>query len=178
MKLEPPFRNDSNQRYSKQLFYEQWTQLPIEMRAIEPAFSLHIKRDGLICFREEYVNDGDMSGYTTSVRLLGDYGYWKHLMKAGWFRDAVAEWNEELEAKLYAEGMAKIRTLASSDDKGALTAAKYLADKQFKEDKGKVVRGRPSKEEVEGNLKAMSRDMSDTAKDAERIGLLKVVTNG
>lgn len=173
MKLEPPFRNEYNQRYSKQLFYEQWQQLPLDQRAIEPAFSLHIKREGLTCFREEYVNDGDMSGYTTSVRLLGDYGYWKHLMKAGWFREAVAEWNEELEAKLYAEGMKKIRELADSDDKGALTAAKYLADKNFKLEKKASARGRPSKEEIEGRLNQEAREISDVEADAERIRLIK-----
>lgn len=163
-----------NQRYSKQLFYELWQTLPLDDRAIEPAFSLHIKREGLICFREEYVNDADMSGYTTSVRLLGDYGYWKHLMKASWFRDAVKEWDEEIEAKLYAEGMLKIRQLASSDDKGALTAAKYLADKNFKLEKKGTVRGRPSNEEVEGVLKEAARELSEHEQDAERIGLVVV----
>lgn len=172
MKLEPPFRNEYNQRYSKQLFWEQHIQLPLDQRTIEPAFSLHIKREGLICFREEYVRDADMSGYTTTIRLLGDYGYWKHLMKAAWFRDAVRDWNEELEAKLYAEGVAKIRALANSDDKGALTAAKYLADRNFKLDKKSPTRGRPSNEEVEGELKAQTKELSDVEQDAARIKLV------
>jgi hypothetical protein len=124
--------------------------------------------------REEYVKDGDMSGYKTSVRLLGDYGYWKYLLRAGWFRDAVQAWNEELEAKLYSEGMDKIRAIATSDDKGALAAARFLANREFKLDKKSNVRGRPSKEEVEGRVNEMAREVSDTESDAVRIGL-KVV---
>lgn len=175
MKLEPPFRNHMNQRYSKQLFYEMWQTLPLEDRSIEPAFSLHIKRPDLICMREEYVKDGDMSGYKTSTRLLGDFGYWKHLMRAGWFRDAVKEWNEELEAKLYSEGLEKIRTIANSNDKGALAAAKYLADRQFKLEKKTNQRGRPSNEEIQGKVNEMARELTDHEADAERIGL-RVVT--
>lgn len=168
-----PFRNEGNQRYSKQLFYEQWIQLPIDQRVIEPAFSLHVKRDGYTHLGKEYVNDCDLSGYTTSTRLFGDFGYWKHLLKAGWFREAVAIWDEELEAKLYAQGLKKIRELANSEDKSALTAAKYLANREFKRNAQGPKRGRPSNEEVEGRLKQEAESKSDLESDAARIRLIK-----
>ena len=154
-----------------------WRTLEEKDRTFEPPFSLHIKRDGLICMREDYVNDADPSGYKTSTRLLGDFGYWKYLMRAGWFRDAVKEWNDELEAKLYSEGLTKIRTIAASEDKGALAAARYLADRGFKLDKTKSTRGRPSAEEVEGKLKEEARELSEHEEDAARIGLSIVKGN-
>ncbi len=172
IKPKPPYRNESNQRYSKQLFHDQWIQLPIESRVIEPVFTLFYPKDGLICLRTEYVNDADPSGYTTAVRLFHDYGYWKHLLKAGWFRDAVRIWDEELEAKLYAEGLAKIRELANSEDKGALTAAKYLANREFKASTQGPKRGRPSSEEVEGRLNQEAEAKSDLENDAARIRLI------
>lgn len=172
-KIKPPYRNEHNQRYSKQLFWEQWTQLPIDQRIIEPAFSLHIQREGLICLGREYIQDGDPTGYTTSVRLFQDYGYWKHLLKAAWFRDAVKIWDEELEAKLYAEGLAKIRAVALGDSPSALSAARYLADKQFKLDKSATKRGRPTSEEVEGALNEAARERSEVEDDAARIRLVK-----
>ncbi len=171
-KVKYPFRNETNQRYSKQLFYEQWIQLPIDQRVIEPAFSLHIQRDGYINLGRKYLEDCDPTGYTTATRVFGDFGYWKHLLKASWFREAVRIWDEELEAKLYSQGLAKIRELANSDDKGALTAAKYLANKEFKLDTKGTVRGRPSNEEVEGKLAEVARDKIDLEDDAARIRLV------
>lgn len=173
MKLSAPFRNETNQRYSKQLFWEQWVQLPIDARIIEPAFSLHQEKDGLVCLGKEYIRDADPSGYTTATRLFGEFGYWKHLLKAGWFREAVGLWNEELEAKLYSEGLAKIRELANSDDKGALTAAKYLANREFVGNRSGPKRGRPSNEEVEGRLVSEAKELSEVADDAARIRLVR-----
>lgn len=172
-KVKYPYRNETNQRYSKQLFYEQWITLPHDLRTIEPAFSLHIQREGYKNLGREYLADCDPTGYTTSTRIFGDYGYWKHLMKAAWFRDAVAIWDEELEAKLYAQGLAKIRELANSDDKGALTAAKFLANKEFKLNASGPKRGRPSNEEVEGKLAQVAQELSEVNEDAARIRLVK-----
>lgn len=173
-KLQPPYRNETNQRFSKQLFHELWITLPVVERTIEPAFSLHLQRDGLICLGREYIKDCDPTGYTTAVRLFHDFGYWKHLLKAGWFRDALKTWDEELEAKLYSEGLAVIRALAKSDDKGALTAAKYLANKEFRLDNKTTKRGRPSSDEVEGRLAEEAREINEVDEDAARIRLVSV----
>src|SRR6476661_10606613 len=136
MKLQLPFKNETGQRYTKQLFHEMWINLPIELRRGEPPFTLNHKKDGLICFREEYVRDADPTGYTTSTRLLGDFTYWTLLCKTSWFRDALESWNEELEAKLQAEAMRKIREIAEGDDAKALAAAKFLAQKEYKKAAG------------------------------------------
>lgn len=172
-KVQFPYRNEHNQRYTRQLFYEQWIQLPTENRVVEPAFTLFQTKEGYTNLGREYIADADPSGYTTSTRIFGDFGYWKYLMKAQWFREAVKIWDEELEAKLYAEGLAKIRKLALSDDKGALTAAKYLAGKEFKLSSVGPKRGRPSKEEVEGVLAESARELSEIELDAARISLVK-----
>ena len=173
-KLKPPYRNESNQRYTKQLFWEQWINLPIEDRVIEPVFTLYLDREGLINLGKAYVQDADPSGYKTATRIFHDFGYWAHLMKAGWFREAVETWDKELEAKLYSEGLDKIRLIALSDDKGALAAAKYLADKQFRKDNNTtIMRARPSKKEDEVKLYEAAREEQALREDAERIRLVK-----
>lgn len=172
-KVKYPYRNENNQRYTRQLFYEQWSQLPTENRIVKPAFTLYHTKEGMTNLGREYINDCDPTGYTTAIRIFGEYSYWKHLLKASWFREAVRVWDEELEAKLYAQGLAKIRDLANSDDKGALTAAKYLANKEFKLDRKGPVRGRPSNDEVEGKLAQAAQDVSDLESDAARIRLIK-----
>lgn len=175
-KIQPPYRNEQNQRYTRQLFYEQWSNLPIENRVVGPAFTLFQDREGLINFGKEYINDNDPTGYTTATRLLGEYAYWKFLMKVQWFREAKEIWDEELDAKLTSEGLAKIRQIALSEDKGALVAAKYLANQDYKNANNKKSahsRGRPSKEEVAGHLAQEAREAKETLEDAERIKLVR-----
>lgn len=168
----PPFKNSQNQRYTKQLFWEEWRELPVDERLIQPPFTLNMDKEGYVNFGREYVNDQDPSGYTTSTRLLGDFAHWKYLLKAKWFREAVETWNEELDAKLYASGMRKIRELANSDDRGALVAAKFLVQEGYK-DKDKVTtRGRPSKAELVGNMKNALDEARSLEDDAIRIGLV------
>lgn len=170
-RIQAPFRNETNQRYTKQLFHEQWVTLPIEDRVIEPAFTLFQNKEGLINLGKEYIADADPSGYTTSTRIFKDFGYWKHLLKAAWFREAVRQWDEELEAKLYSEGLFAIREMATDEDsKSRLTAAKYLADRNFVLDKKNVLkRGRPSNDEVEGRLKEEAAEAKELQEAAERI---------
>lgn len=170
-KIPFPYKNENNQRYSKQLFYETWRELPVDQRLGDPPFSLTLERDGLICFGKEYIADGDPSGYKTSTRLLGDFAYWKHLLRAGWFRDAVEQWNEELDAKLKAEALDKIREIAKGDDAKALAAAKFIATQEYKKSGG-AKRGRPSKEEVLGKLEEEARNERDLQEDAARIRLI------
>ncbi len=171
-KIPFPYKNDTNQRYTKQLFYEQWRDLPVDLRLGDPPFTLYQEKPDHVYFGREYVLDADPTGYKTSVRLLGTFAYWKHLLKAGWFRDAVAEWNEELDAKLKAEAMDKIREISGGDDAKALNAAKFLATHEYR--KNEVAkRGRPSKEEIAGRLTQDAADEKALAADAERIRLVK-----
>ena len=135
-------------------------------------FTLTYPKPGLVCLGKEYIADGDPSGYTTSTRLFRDFGYWEYLKKAGWFREALRLWDEELEAKLYSEGMLKIREVAKSEDKGALVAARYLANLEFKKGKGPLKRGRPSNDEVEGKLNQIASEEKELEEAANRIRLV------
>jgi hypothetical protein len=165
-----PYKNATNQKYSKQLFYEKWIELPIDMRRHEPPFTLNNEKEGFLCFRKEYVNDGDPTGYTTAMRIFKDYFYWEYLCGIAWFNEAKEGWDRELDAKLKAEGIKKIRELAQGDDPKALNAAKFLATLDYK--RGGLKRGRPSKEEIDGNIKAAIKDRQAIDDDAARIKLV------
>lgn len=146
--------------------------MPIEMRSVEPPFTLNNPKEGYICFREEYVKDSDPTGYTTAKRIFGDYSYWEFLCGISWFKEAKQKWDVELDAKLQSEGMKKIRELAGGEDAKALAAARFLALLEHKKGKISVKRGRPSKEEIEGNLKAETQNRKEIDADAERIRLI------
>lgn len=169
-KLKFPYRNEYGHRYTKALFLELMQTIPLEERVADAPFTLHRKLEGYICFGDEYVNDGDPTGYTTSKRLLGEYAYWKYLEKRDWFREALAVWNEELDAKLASEGIRKIRELALGDDAKALQAAKYLSNLEHKRNGAK--RGRPSKEEIQGNIAIEADEARRLQEDLQRISLV------
>ena len=169
-KLKYPYKNDSGQKYTKQLFYEQWINMPIENRVVEPPFTLNNPKEGYICFREEYVKDSDPTGYTTAMRLLGDYTYWQYLMKVRWFVEAKKGWDEELDAKIESQALAKIQEIANSDSKSAMSAARFLAQLEYRKNGPK--RGRPSNDEVEGLLKEEAKHRASVEDDAARIGLI------
>jgi hypothetical protein len=173
MKPTAPFRNSESGWFTKCLFYETCVNIEIVKRNCEPVFTLHADIPGLINFGREYINDMDPTGYATSKRLLKDYQHWLHLNKFTWFTNAKEQWDLEIDARVRSEAIASIRAIAGDvEDKGALQAAKYLADKGLS-DKAKT-RGRPSKLEIEAALKAETEEQKQIEKDLGRISL-KVV---
>lgn len=170
----------NNVRYTRLLFWEQQQLLPNDQKKIDPLFTLHINKPGLINFRQRYVALGDPTGYKISQQLLEDYSHWQLLMKCPWFREAKEIWDAELDAKLASEGLDAIKTYADGVEGVSaavqLQAARYLADKAYKASSkadSASKRGRPSKEEIEGNLKADVASAAEVAKDLDRIRLVK-----
>lgn len=171
----PSFRTEMNARRSRQLFYEFWCLLPVADRIPSPVFTLHEDRPGLINLGAAYVQLGDPTGYKLSKQYLESYDHFQFFMKSSWFREAKEVWDRELDAKLSSEGLDTIREYAKGEEgvpvSTALAAAKFLANKAYK-DKGSP-RGRPSKEEVAGNLKQETENASAFADDAARIKLVR-----
>jgi hypothetical protein len=171
MKPKPPFKTENNVWYTQALFWEHVINKPIDQRLFEPVFSLYDDKPGLINCRKTFVELGDPTGYKWAIRYLGDYEHWKRLVKCSWFQEAYDVWMNELKMKLQSEALDTIRDISQGENPAqALVASKYLASFEW-EKKG---RGRPSKEEVQGELKHAARVLSEEDKDFERIQL-KVV---
>ena len=103
-KLKAPYKNAGNQRYSKQLFLEKWREISLELRTVEPPFTLYLRKEGYVCLGEEFVKDADPTGYKTAMRIFGEYAYWEYLCGIRWFVEALDTWNKELDAKLSQRG--------------------------------------------------------------------------
>jgi hypothetical protein len=178
-KAKYPFKNDSGQRYSKQLFRDLWVNLPVEGRTVHPCFTLHDDVEGYINFGREYINLEDTTGYKIAMRYFKTYDFWEFLMRSPWFREAKAVWDREIEAKLQAEALTAIRRIAADEeDKGRLSAAKFLYEAAggVAKKNGPRVRGgagRPSKEEVQGIIKQEAEDQKSLLSDLERIRAVK-----
>lgn len=171
----PAFRTEMNARRSRQLFYEFWCNLPVDDRLPSPVFTLHEDRPGLINLGAAYVSLGDPTGYKLSKQYLESYDHFQFFMKSSWFREAKEVWDKELDAKLASEGLDSIREYAKGIEgvpsSVTLAAAKFLANKSYKEKNPS--RGRPSKEEVAGNLKTETEAAQTYIDDAARIKLVR-----
>jgi hypothetical protein len=150
------------------LFWERWRNCDKDHQYCDPVFTLYEDRPGLINARKTFIELEDPTGYQWAIKYLGDWSHWLKLMKAPWFREAYETWLDELSIKLKSEAIQKIRAIAEKEgDKQALPAARYLADETW----NKSPRGRPSKAQLQGELKKEVERLSIEDEDAKRIGL-------
>jgi hypothetical protein len=164
------FRGPSGKYFTRQLFHEESIDLPIEKRAIKPFFTLYRDREGLINFGKVYVRLGDPSGYKLAQEILdGDYTLWTVLLSCRWFLAAKEVWDRELDAKLFSEGMEKIKELAENGMPAQkLAASKYLANKEYRKDKS-ASKGRPKREDIDRAAKELAATDRDLEEDLKRI---------
>ncbi len=170
-RLSPPYKSPNNAWYTAALFWDMVITRTLEQRMIQPVFTLHEDKEGYVNCRKTFVELGDPTGYKWAMKYLGDWAHWKELVKAKWFAKALEEWREELRIKIQSEALDVIRAVSITDDKQALVAAKYLAEYGWV--KAGTGRGRPSKAEVQGELKKAVEAISVEDEDAKRIGLVK-----
>jgi len=124
--------------------------------------------DGCVSMRRVYLEVGDPTEYETAKALVGDYKHWQALCELPWFQEHLNQWRVELEAKLESENIMRLRETAA-DPKSAsrVTAAKMLLSKPWRSKEN--VRGRPSKDEVKGYMKAAAKETSEVEDDYKRI---------
>jgi hypothetical protein len=164
------FKSSTGKYYSRQLFYEEWLDLPIEKRVSQPFFTLYKDKPGYINFGSAYVRLRDPTGYKVAMELLdGDYTLWTVLMGCRWFLAAKEVWDRELDAVLQSEAMEHIRTLmAEGMPAQRLAAAKYIANKEYRREKT-ASKGRPKREDIDRAAKDLAMTEKDLEDDFKRI---------
>ncbi len=139
-----------------------------EERGIEPIFTFKPEDyKGLPSMKKIYLQIADPTEYKTAIELLGYWDHWKKLLDCPWFMEHLDAWREELEIKLRSGAVkAMIETAQNEGSKGT-NAAKWLADRGWKESK----RGRFSKQELERERKIAAGVETSVQEDLERLGL-------
>lgn len=114
-----------------------------------------------------YLETSDPTEYEFATKYLADWDQWQKICENKILRQHVDKWRMELELKLRAEGVQRI--IRSARSKGNWLAAKFLAEK------GWDVRlaGRPSKEEIEREIKMAANLQAEYDDDISRIKLVK-----
>lgn len=111
-----------------------------------------------------YIAFADPTEYAFAMEYFGSWEHWKVLQECTWFKPILKEWRKDLEIKLRAEAIATVRDAAKHGD---VQAAKWLHGiSTASEKKG---RGRPSKEELEGELKRQVSEDKEMLDDLARI---------
>ncbi len=128
--------------------------------------------DGRVMYsaKKIYLECMDITEYKAAMALLGDWDHWKRLLNNKQIRSFIDAWREELEVKLISQGLSTIVVASLEESNTGLSAAKFLAKREWKDGTDKK-RGRPSKEEVAKERRIQAAVTKKTEDDALRIGL-------
>lgn len=161
------FRNSTNGRYLKGLFFE--TTLADKSSVV---YSLKDwDHEGFPSLYRLYMEMEDLTEYEFSNTYLDGWEHWEMLTSAEWFKPYAERWRKELSLKIKARALRGLRAEAESSSKNAFAANKFLVDRGWveKEDGKPHGRGRPSKEDVKKAADEMAITDRRLLEDSKRL---------
>jgi hypothetical protein len=164
----PPYKDVLGRYLTLSLFVDMASTRPQSELLYRPIFTLYEDKPGFINARKTFLALKDPTGYTWAQKYLGDWNAFLRLLKAEWFRDAFEVWSNELEKLLQDEAIQIIQGIAKDTEQASpvrLQAAKYIANREW----DKRGRGRPSSEDVKGELRRAVDKISAEQEDLDRI---------
>ena len=119
-----------------------------------------------------YLEEGDPTEYLFAKKYLYDWNHWQRMCRNSIVGKHIEQWREELKLYLRADGISAIIDAALNEKH--YQAAKWLADEGWEVKK----RGRPSKDEIQKELKKRSDEEEAFAEDFQLLELHKENKNG
>ena len=157
----PKFRNGSNARYTKSLFQE----LTNDPEAV--LYTLKSEDTEVPSLYKLYIAEDDVTEYTFANKYFENWEHWDMIASASWFKEYVSRWRKELKLKLESLALQNIiKEMRDPNSKNKYAASKTVLDQI---NKNKPLRGRPTKEEVKGELKRQTFAERQLAEDMKRI---------
>ena len=167
------YKDDLGRYRTQSLFWE--LSHGVDTIKYPPVFSIKdydIERDGVKypSLKRIYMSYDHLPGYEYefAIDTLGSWDHWCKLANDTIpdIKDTIKAWRDELDIKHQALGMKALIHASKDNDAKAVNAAKYLVEKGYISK-----RGRPSKAEIEGEVKRSARSKKELNDDLERIGL-------
>lgn len=166
--IESEWKDPRGVKYTKSLFLE--TSLDKSLVKYTLADE---DREGYPSLYRLYMEMGDLTEYEFATTYFYNWDHWKKLCVAGWFIPHVARWREELDLKTKAEALKRIKQEAKDPKaKNTFSANKILIDRSWENSKPKTPKrkaGRPTQEEVTGELKRTTKEARELGEDWARI---------
>ncbi len=118
--------------------------------------------------RRLYVELEDPTEYLFAETYLDGWEHWKKLSNSSFFQTYLKDWREELEIRLRAKALVRIKARAEANTKDSLQADKTLLTGGWKTEEEKT-RGRPTKAKITEEADKLFKQRSEYDEDFERI---------
>lgn len=170
------YKDDVGRYRTQSLFWE--LRHGVDTVKYPPVFTTKdddIERDGVEykSMKKIYMSYDHIPGYEYefAIDVLGSWDHWNKLANdtIPELKKMIQGWRDELDVRLKALGLKALIHASRDNDAKGVQASKYLVEKGYIQK-----RGRPSKEEMERELKVSTKAKKELNDDLERIGL-KVV---
>lgn len=159
------FRNGSNSRLMKQLFFE-------ECYGKDEKLAVYTLKDwdhlGYPSLYRLYMEMGDLKEYEFAETYLDGYDHWMRLCSTPWFKPHIERWRKELLLRVQGQALRRIQSVAEAEGhKSAYEANKFLLAASWASPGHS--KGRPSKEQVKEEAERIAKAEKEIQEDAERI---------
>jgi hypothetical protein len=146
------FRNDTNQRYTKALFYEQsWTDkegIAYTLKDKDYEVEGKLLPSLYLLYMEECVKDP--SEYTFASKHFDGWDHWLMVRDASWFNKPYYQrWKAELEVRIKSKALVEIIKESKLQTKNSFSINRFLLEKGWEPRTGPgATRGRPTKDDI------------------------------
>lgn len=121
-----------------------------------------------VSIHRAYVDMEDTSEYNFALKYFDNWAHWKKLIECSWFKPHLEAMREELDTKLKARSLEKLKEIAADP----LNKNHYMANKLIYENGlhlKKDNRGRPSKVKITEEANKLLQTSEEVNEDYERI---------
>lgn len=145
------FRNESNQRLTKALFYEQsWinsSDYIYTLKDKDYTVNDKVLPSLYLLYMEECIKDP--SEYTFASKHFDGWEHWLMVRDAAWFyKPYYLKWKAELEVRIRSQALISLIKESKVQSKNSMAINRLLLEGQWDPSQTKSKRGRPSKEEI------------------------------
>lgn len=116
----------------------------------------------LVSIKKLYLEMEDTTEYEFANKFFLGWSHWQRICNNKVLRKYIDEWRIELDLKLRARA---VKLMIEQADSGGYQAVKWLADRGWDIKKA----GRPTKEDIESEKKAMAKAESEYGSDVVRL---------
>lgn len=121
--------------------------------------------------RKLYVEMEDPTEYEFALKHLDGWIHWKKLSQASFFQEHLKEWREELEVRMRAKALNRIKLRATGDTKDSFAADKILLAGQWRSAEEKSNVGRPTKDKIKQEAERLFSERTEFDDDFERLNI-------
>lgn len=118
-----------------------------------------------------YMELEDPTEYEFATTYLDGWAHWEKLCQCNWFIPHIARWRLELDLKMKSQAIKKIKEVAKTNSPNMFQANKIIIERAWENKNPKVPakRGRPSTEEVQGELLRQVEEEKRIEEDFKRV---------